>query len=133
MLNAASVLQHKYNEEYLGNNYETIQKQEVKTLSNAFRELNYLNRDVLQVLNMKMNSFQIPSNLKESIESVRYYKHFESEITHIIHCLDEISERMKAGDTIHDEEDRETIDSLHRTLHQESEHRIHDHVISNER
>ena len=128
---SASVLQNKYNVDYLGNKYETIQKQEVKTLSNAFRELNYLNREVLQTLKMKMNAFRIPSNLKESIESVRYYNHFESEITHIISCLDEISEKMKAGDTLHDEEDGESIDSLHGHYTMESEHRIHDYVINN--
>jgi len=117
--------------DYLGNKYETIQKQEVKTLSNAFRELNYLNREVLKTLNMKMNAFRIPSNLKESIESVRYYKHFESEITHIISCLDEISEKMKAGDTLHDGEDRESIDSLYGHYTMDSEHRIQDYVINN--
>jgi hypothetical protein len=127
---AASALLNKYNEEYLGNEYEAIQKQEVKTLSNAFRELNYLNREVLQVLNTKMNYYQFPSKLKESIESVRHNKHFEGEITHIIRCLDEISDKMKSGDTLLVEEDRGRIDSLHTHYITDSEHRIHDYVFS---
>jgi hypothetical protein len=116
---AVSALHRKYNEEYLRNHTEAIQKKEVKTLSNAFRELNYLNREVLQVLNRKMNSFQISSNLDESIESVRYYKHFESEISHIIGCLDEISGKMKAGDAFFEEE---TIDRMHKHYTMDSEH-----------
>jgi hypothetical protein len=128
---AASLLQYKYNEEYLGNHYEAIQKQEVKTLSNAFRELNYLNREVLQVLNAKWNSFQVQSKFKESIESVRYYDHFENEITHIIHCLDEISDRMNAGDAVLVEEDGEKIDSRPKYYSTDSEYRIQDTGIGN--
>jgi predicted transcriptional regulator len=128
---AASELQNKYNAEYLENKHESIQKQEVKILSNAFRELNYLNREVLQTLNLKMNAFRIPSSLKESIESVCYYKHFEIEISHIISCLDEISNKMKAGDAILKEEDREAIDSLYQHYTMDSEHRIHNSVTRN--
>jgi len=129
----ASALQHKYNEEYAGNHYEVIQKLEVKTLSNAFRELNYLNRDVLQVLNMKMNTFRIHSDLKESIESAGYYEHFESEISHIIQSLDEIYGKMKAGDAIPEEEDREVIISLRKHYTTESEHKIHDVIGKKDR
>jgi len=128
---AASLLRHKYNNEYLGNHYEGIQKEEVKALSNAFRELNYVNREVLQVLNAKRNSLQIPSGLKESIESVRYYTYFESEITHIIQCLNEISDRMNAGDAVLMKEDAERIDSLQEYYTANSEHRVHDTVIRN--
>ena len=78
---------------------------------------------------MKTNSFQIPSDLKESIESVRYYKHFESEITHIIQSLDDISGKMKAGDAVPEEEEREAIIGLRKHYTTESEYRIHDVVI----
>lgn len=128
---AASLLRYKYDEEYLGDHYEAIQKQEVKTLSNAFREINYLNREVLQVLNARRNSLQIQSKLKESIETVRYYDHFENEITHIIRCLDEISDRMNAGDAVLVEEDRERIDNRQPYYSADSEHRFQYSGIGN--
>jgi hypothetical protein len=110
---AVSALQQKYDEEYLSSKSELTQKQEVRILSNAFRELNYLNREVLLVLNQKKNSQQIRSDLQESSESVRYYKHFKNEIDTIIHCLNEISDKMKAGDVILENKDKESIHSLH--------------------
>jgi hypothetical protein len=130
---AASALRKKYNVEYLGNNYEIIQKLEVRTLSNAFRELNYLNREVLQVLNTKMKSILILSNLRESMESVCYYKHFESEITQIIRSLDEISDRMKAGDERFEVDDKDTVNSRYKQNSMESEHGIHNSAIRNKK
>ncbi|MBN1415382.1 MAG: hypothetical protein JW973_09795 [Bacteroidales bacterium] len=107
-----SMLQRKYEKEYLANGYESLQKQEVRMLSNAFREINYLNRELLQVCNTKATPFDITGDLKDSIESVRYYEHFENEITHIISCLNEISDRMKSGDTMIMEDEKETINTL---------------------
>jgi hypothetical protein len=124
----ASALLDMYNQQYLGNKYEIIQKHEVRTLSNAFREINYLNREVLQVLNTKNKSFPIPSTLKETIESVRNHEHLENDITHIIRCLDEISEKMKAGDTLHIEEDIKSSDSRYKHSFANSEYRIHNPV-----
>jgi hypothetical protein len=124
-----NLLQQKYNEEYIANNFENIQKQEVKILSNAFREINYLNREVLQAFNMKMSAYSNPSDLKKSAESVRYYEHFESEITYIIDCLNEISDKMKEGDALEREADKEVINNLRKRYTMEIERRIHDLVM----
>ena len=126
-----SILQHKYTEDYLGNKFESIQKQEVKTLSNAFREINYLNREILQTLNAKGDPVNISAELRESIASVRYYEHFENEVTHIISCLDDISNKMKAGDAVKQEDEKVTMDTLRNRYTMDSEHKIHDFIIKN--
>ncbi len=126
-----NLLHKRYNENYLGGNFESIQKQEVKNLSNAFRELNYLNREILQFFSTKMKAISLSSELRESIESVRYYDHFEKEIAYIINCLNEISDKMKAGDALIMEEGKEEINTLRKRYTMESEHRIHDFVVKN--
>ncbi|MBN2273377.1 MAG: hypothetical protein JXK95_03510 [Bacteroidales bacterium] len=124
------ILQRKYNEDYLGKDLDAIQKREVKTLSNAFREINYLNREVLLALNSETMINNISAQLRASIESVRYYEHFEKEITPIIDCLNEIYNKMKAGDKTMREKEKDEINTLRKRYTMDSEHRVHDFVMN---
>lgn len=76
-------LHQKHTEQYLNNNYENLQKQQVKILSHAFREVNYLNRELLHLINVNL---QVPAP-EEAIESVDpsiQNKLVEMEIKYII-------------------------------------------------
>jgi hypothetical protein len=93
-----SSLKQKYSVDYLESKCENNQKQEVKVLSTAFRELNYLNREILHVFNSNTNYRIMSTELKKTIESIGYFKHFENETGYIVNRLNEISDKMKIGD-----------------------------------
>ncbi|MFO7658547.1 MAG: hypothetical protein R6W78_15925, partial [Bacteroidales bacterium] len=86
---------------------------------------------IFNKLNSQSVQFMVTVDIKESIESIKYYELFENEIETIIHNLDNISKKLHIEEGFIQESDDKNLESLKKRYTVKSEFVVHER-ISNE-
>ncbi|MBN2612863.1 MAG: hypothetical protein JXB00_15005 [Bacteroidales bacterium] len=94
-------------------------------------EFNRKKSTIFNKLNSQFNQFLVSGDIKESIESIKYYELFEKEIETIILNLDNISKKLHIEEEFLNNDDDETLESLKKRYTVKSEFIVHER-ISNE-